>query len=139
MKAMPQNIKEMKSFLGLCSYYRQQIPQFSNVITKLYALCNQDTIFEMTYERIQNYEEIKLLLTIAPVLAQPDYRKPLIFYIDAFLDGLGAALHQEFIIEDKSMEKPILFISRQIQVLKRNMVPARWNALVWSLENLRGL
>ena len=130
MKAMPQNIKEMKSFLGLCSYYRQQIPQFLNVITKLYALCNQDTIFEMTYERVQNYEEIKLLLTTAPVLAQPDYDKPFILYIDAFLDGLGAALHQEFTIEHKTMENPILFIPRKIKVLKRNMVPARWNFLL---------
>ena len=84
MKAMPQNIKEMKSFLGLCSYYRQQIPQFSNVITNLYALCNQDTIFEMTYERVQNYEEIQLLLTTAPVLAQPDYKKPLFFILMHF-------------------------------------------------------
>ena len=48
----------------------------------------------MTYDRVQNYEELKRLLTTAPVLAQPDYPKPFMLYIDACLDGLGAALPQ---------------------------------------------
>ena len=38
MKSMPQNMKEMMSFLGFCSYYRQHIPQFANVSMNLYAL-----------------------------------------------------------------------------------------------------
>ncbi|KAI8461720.1 hypothetical protein BY996DRAFT_6653214, partial [Phakopsora pachyrhizi] len=48
----------------------------------------------MTYERVQNYQKMRNLLTSAPVLAQPDYNKPFRVYIDACLDGLGAALHQ---------------------------------------------
>jgi len=92
----------------------------------------------MTYDRVQNYEEMKLLLTSAPVLAQPDYDKPFILYIDACLDGLGAALHQEFIIEDKPMEKPILFISRQIKSTEKKYGASQMEclALVWSLEKL---
>ncbi|KAI7959400.1 hypothetical protein MJO28_003191 [Puccinia striiformis f. sp. tritici] len=138
MKSMPQNRVEIQSFLGFCSYYRQHIPQFANVSKSLYALCNLDTVFEMTYDRVQNYEELKTLLTTAPVLAQPDYDKPFILYIDACLDGLGAALHQEFIIEDKPVEKPILFISRQIKSTERKYGASQMEclALVWSLEKL---
>jgi hypothetical protein len=40
---------------------------------------------------------------------------PFILYIDACLDGLGAALHQEFLVDDIKKEKPIVFISRPIK------------------------
>ena len=113
-KYMPQNRKEIMSFLGFCSYHRSHIPKFANFSKNLYELCNNDTMFEMTYDRVMNFEELKKLLTTAPVLAQPDYSLPFILYIDACLDGLGAALHQEFLIDDLKTEKPIVFISRQI-------------------------
>jgi hypothetical protein len=131
-------MKEMMSFLGFCSYYRQHIPQFAIVSKKLYALCKDDTIYEMTWERVQNYEELKRLLTSAPVLPQPDYYKPFILYIDACLDGLGAAFHQEFVIDDKPMEKPILFIYRQIKDSERKDGASQMEclALVWALDKL---
>ena len=59
----------------------------------------------MTYARVKDYESLKAAITTAPVLAQPDYALPFILYIDACLDGLGAALHQEFLIDDKLVEK----------------------------------
>ena len=92
----------------------------------------------MTYDRVQDYEELKRLVTSAPVLAQPDYNKPFILYIDACLDGLGAALHQEFIIEDKPVEKPVLFISRQIKNSEKKYGASQMEclALVWALEKL---
>jgi hypothetical protein len=124
-KEPPHNMKEMMSFLGFCSYYRQRNPQFAIVSKNLYALCKDDTIYEMTWERVQNYEELKGLLTSAPVLAQPDYDKPFILYIYACLDGLEAALHQEFVIDDKPVVS--LFLDKS-KILKENMEPARWNA-----------
>jgi hypothetical protein len=51
-KERPHNMKEMMSFLGFCSYYRQNIPQFAIVSKNLYALCKDDTIYEMTWERV---------------------------------------------------------------------------------------
>ncbi|KAI7934561.1 hypothetical protein MJO28_016988 [Puccinia striiformis f. sp. tritici] len=57
---------------------------------------------------------------------------------DACLDGLGAALHQEFLIDDKRIEKPILFISRQIRDAEKRYGASQMEclALVWSLEKL---
>ncbi|MBW0586603.1 hypothetical protein O181_126318, partial [Austropuccinia psidii MF-1] len=44
----------------------------------------------------------------------PDWKLPFKLYIDACGEGLGAALHQTQINNDKPVEGPICFISRQI-------------------------
>ncbi|KAI7951629.1 hypothetical protein MJO28_007313 [Puccinia striiformis f. sp. tritici] len=138
LKPMPQTITEMQSFLGFCSYYRQYIENFALKTKSLYELCTKDTIYEMTHDRVVRFEELRIAMTSAPVLAQPDYDKPFILYIDACLDGLGAALHQEFLIDDKRIEKPILFISRQIRDAEKRYGASQMEclALVWSLEKL---
>ena len=138
LKPMPQNITELQSFLGFCSYYRQHIPKFANITKSLYEICGKNVIFEMTHARLTDYELLRDLMTTAPVLAQPDYSKPFILYIDACLDGLGAALHQEFQIEDKPVEKPVLFISRQIKSTERKYGASQMECLafVWALEKL---
>ncbi|MBW0558766.1 hypothetical protein O181_098481 [Austropuccinia psidii MF-1] len=68
----------------------------------------------------------------------PEFKLPFKLYIDASGDGLGAALHQVQIINDKHVEGPICFISRKIKPAE-----ARYGAsqvellfLVWALEKL---
>ena len=138
LKPMPQNKTELQSFLGFCSYYRQHIANFAQISRSLTEICGKDACFEMTHERVLSYEKLKHALTTAPVLAQPDYDKPFKLYIDASLDGLGAALHQEKIENDKPVEKPILFISRQIKDTEKRYGASQMEclALVWALEKL---
>ncbi|MBW0511368.1 hypothetical protein O181_051083 [Austropuccinia psidii MF-1] len=69
----------------------------------------------MTQERIKAYEKIRKALTEAPLLLIPDWNIPFKLHIDAFGDGLGAALHQVQIIDDKPTEGPLCYISRQIK------------------------
>ncbi|MBW0587018.1 hypothetical protein O181_126733, partial [Austropuccinia psidii MF-1] len=69
----------------------------------------------MTEERVKAYEELKNSLTNSPFLLMPDWKLPFKLYIDACGEGLGAALHQTQIINDKPVEGPICFISRQIK------------------------
>ncbi|MBW0521971.1 hypothetical protein O181_061686 [Austropuccinia psidii MF-1] len=45
----------------------------------------------------------------------PDWNRPFKFFIDACGDGLGAALHQVQIIDEKPKEGPVCYISRQIK------------------------
>ncbi|MBW0529798.1 hypothetical protein O181_069513 [Austropuccinia psidii MF-1] len=88
-----QNKKEMMSFLGFASYYRQHLKEFAILAKSLYIICDQKTVFEMTQERIQAYEKIRKSLKEAPLLLMPYWNIPFKFYIDACGDGLGAALH----------------------------------------------
>ncbi|MBW0566624.1 hypothetical protein O181_106339 [Austropuccinia psidii MF-1] len=62
LKPIPQNKKEMISFLGFASYYRKHLKDFAILAKSLYRICDQQTVFEMTWERIKAYEKIKKAL-----------------------------------------------------------------------------
>ncbi|MBW0581150.1 hypothetical protein O181_120865, partial [Austropuccinia psidii MF-1] len=138
LKQMPQNKKEMMSFLGFSSYYRQHLKDFAIHARSLYRICDQQTVFEMTQERIQAYDKIKYALTNAPLLLMPDWKLPFKLYIDACGEGLGAALHQAQIVNDKPYEGPICFISRQIKPTEARYGASQMECLclVWALEKL---
>ncbi|MBW0529194.1 hypothetical protein O181_068909 [Austropuccinia psidii MF-1] len=115
LQLMPQNKREIKSFLGLSGYYRQHIRDFASIERPLYKLCDIDTVFEMTVDRVKAFESLRQALIIVPLLPIPDFKLPFKLNIDASGDGLGAALHQVQIINDKPVEGPICFISRKIK------------------------
>ncbi|MBW0584018.1 hypothetical protein O181_123733 [Austropuccinia psidii MF-1] len=93
-KPVPRNIKEMQSFLRFASYYRNHIKEFSHITSSLYKLCSKDVVFEITKERRDAYERIKLELTNEPVLIFPDFEIPFKLYIDAACSqGLREVLH----------------------------------------------
>ncbi|MBW0570536.1 hypothetical protein O181_110251 [Austropuccinia psidii MF-1] len=92
----------------------------------------------MTVDRFKAFESLREALTTAPLLLMPDFKLPFKLYIDASGDGLGAALHQVQIINDKPVEGPICFISGKIKPTE-----ARYGAsqieflyLVWALKKL---
>ncbi|MBW0488206.1 hypothetical protein O181_027921 [Austropuccinia psidii MF-1] len=130
-KPIPHNKKEIISFLVFSSCYRKNLKDFEILAKSLYAICDQDTVFEMTQERIKAYEKIRKALKEAPLLLMPAYNISFEFYSDTCGDGLGAALHQVQIIDNKPTEGPVCYISRQIKAAE-----ARWSGYVW-YENLR--
>ncbi|MBW0486594.1 hypothetical protein O181_026309 [Austropuccinia psidii MF-1] len=58
-KPVPRNIKEMQSFLGFASYYRNHIEYFAHITSSLYKLFSKDVVLEITKERRDAYERIK--------------------------------------------------------------------------------
>ncbi|MBW0571362.1 hypothetical protein O181_111077 [Austropuccinia psidii MF-1] len=92
----------------------------------------------MTQERIKAYENIKKALTEAPLLLMPDWNIPFKLYNDACRDGLGAALYQVQIIDDKPTEGPVCYISRQIKPTEARYGASQMECLylVWALEKL---
>ncbi|MBW0520682.1 hypothetical protein O181_060397 [Austropuccinia psidii MF-1] len=98
------------SFLGFASYYRQHLKDFAILSKSLYRICDHQTVFEMKQERNKAYEKIRKALTEAPLLLMCDWNIPFKLYIDACVDGLGEALHQVQIIDDKPTEGPVCYI-----------------------------
>ncbi|MBW0539830.1 hypothetical protein O181_079545 [Austropuccinia psidii MF-1] len=85
----------------------------------------------MTIDRVK-------ALTSAPLLMMPDFMLPFKLYIDESGDGLGAALHQVHIINDKPVEGPICFISRRIKPTEVRYGASQMECLclVWDLQKL---
>jgi hypothetical protein len=137
-KPAPTTKKELQSFLGFASYYRQHLEGFAALARSLYEICSNDACFEMTHERVQAFQKIKEHLTNAPLLLMPDFQKPFRLYVDASMEGLGAALHQLQIIDDMPVEGPICFISRQFKNSERRYGASQLECLclVWELEKL---
>ncbi|MBW0591942.1 hypothetical protein O181_131657 [Austropuccinia psidii MF-1] len=92
----------------------------------------------MTVDRVKAFESLREALTTAPLLMITDFKFPFRLYIDASGDGLGAALHQVQIINDKPVEGPICFISRQIKPTEARYGASQMECLclVWALEKL---
>ncbi|MBW0526666.1 hypothetical protein O181_066381 [Austropuccinia psidii MF-1] len=138
-KPVPKNIKDIESFLGFASYYRNLIKSFSHITSSIYKLCSKDVVFEITKEIRNAYERIKHELTNAPVLILPDFELPFKSYIDADCSqGLEAALHQGQIVDVEPREGVICYISGKLKDSE-----ARYGAtqteglcLVWALEKL---
>ncbi|MBW0535525.1 hypothetical protein O181_075240 [Austropuccinia psidii MF-1] len=138
LKPMPQNKKEIQSFLSFAGYSRQQIKDCASIARPLYKLCEKDTVFEMTVDRVKAFESLREALTTASLLLMPDFKLPFKLYIDASGEGLGAALHQVQIMNDKPVEGPICFLSRQIKPTEARYGASQMECLclVWPLEKL---
>ncbi|MBW0529770.1 hypothetical protein O181_069485 [Austropuccinia psidii MF-1] len=134
--------KELKALGHVVSgYYRQYIKDVACIATPLYILCDKDTVFEMTVDRVKAFESLRQALTTAPLLLMPDFKLLFELYIDVSGDGLGAALHQVQIINDKPVEGPICFISRQIKPTEARYGASQMQllCLVWAFEKLNYL
>jgi hypothetical protein len=87
----PQNVLEIRSFLGLTGYYRRFIEGFSRISKPMTELLEKGKTFEWMSRLEANFQELKK----APVLTMPDLEKSFSIYYDAFDQGLGCALMQD--------------------------------------------
>ncbi|MBW0576448.1 hypothetical protein O181_116163 [Austropuccinia psidii MF-1] len=136
-KPMPQNKKEIQSFLGFAGYYKH-IKDFASIARPLYKVCDKDTVFKMTVDRFKALESLRESLTTAPLLLMPDFKLPFKLYINASGEGLGAALLQVHIINDKPVKGPMCFIFRKIKPIEARYGESQMDylCLVWAFEKL---
>ncbi|MBW0526795.1 hypothetical protein O181_066510 [Austropuccinia psidii MF-1] len=92
----------------------------------------------MTVDRVKDFEALRQALTTAPLLLMAYFKLPFKLYIDASGDGLGAALAQVQIINEKPVEGPICFISTQIKPAESRYEESQIKCLclVWALKKL---
>ena len=68
---VPGSQKEVRSFLGLASYYRRFVRGFANMAAPLHDLVKTQRIFEWSEEAQQSLEALRSALTSPSILAMP--------------------------------------------------------------------
>ncbi|GFW48536.1 retrovirus-related Pol polyprotein from transposon 297 [Trichonephila clavipes] len=91
----PENLRELRSFLGLCTYYRKFVKGFSNIARPLHKLTESKQKFQWTKECEDSFLQLKEALTSSPILIYPQPDKPFILDTDASNESVGAVLSQE--------------------------------------------
>ena len=90
---IPKNVKEVRQFLGLCSYYRRFIHQFASISQPLNMLTRKNVTFAWTEDCQKSFATLKQCLISTPVLAYPSLDQAFVVETDASILGLGAVYH----------------------------------------------
>ena len=107
---VPKSVTEVKSFLGLCSYYRRYVRDFAAIARPLHHLTEKMKEFHWNPEAHKAFEQLKDCLTSSPILAFPSMKEPFILYTDASQFAIGAVLAQL----QKGLERVICYASKSL-------------------------
>jgi len=88
----PQNIDELRRFLGMVNYVMKFIPNLAGVLYPLHNLLKKDVEWNWSSAQQEAFDKVKLLITKTPVLAFYDPRKELTLENDACENGLGSCM-----------------------------------------------
>jgi hypothetical protein len=112
----PTSVKEVRSFLGFCNFYRAFIPAFSHKARPLNNLTKKGQQWSWTEKEQKAFDKLKELCASYPVLRTPDWTRQFILETDASGFALGSVLMQEH--EDGI--HPVAFNSRSLLPAERN-------------------
>ncbi|UYV79737.1 hypothetical protein LAZ67_18000530 [Cordylochernes scorpioides] len=131
----PKKVKEVQSFLGMCSYYRKFIKDFSKIADPLTNLIKKSVSFTWTERQEEAFQTLKTALLSPPILGHFNPNAPTYVHTDASNIGIGATLVQDIGGE----EKVISYLSRTLSKAEQNYSTTEKEclAVVWSMSKLR--
>ena len=102
----PQNVQQLRSFLGLLNYYGKFISNLADIIHPLNQLLHKDTKWSWNQACFQAFTAAKEALKSSQVLTHYDPSLPITLAGDASAYGIGSVILH--ILPDGS-ERPIAF------------------------------
>ena len=138
----PKDLKGIRSFIGLCNFFRTHIRNFATISAPLTKLTRKDsgwTKGDLPEEAQKAFSRLKLCLTSDPVIDYPRRNRQYALIVDAATGtqtsegGIGAILTQ---IDENKKFRVISYGSRQLKPHEANYSPflLEMQAVVWGME-----
>ncbi len=147
---IPASKEEIKSFVGLCNFFRTHIKDFARICEPLNKATRKDSEYTkgpITAGPLKAFETLKTLLCSEPIMAYPRADRTYALIVDASTGtdsiegGMGAILCQ---IDKHGKFHAISYASKQLIKHEKNYSPflLEMDAVVWAMEyyqeHLRG-
>jgi len=130
----PKSQSDIRSFLGLCNYYRRFVNSYTALADPLIVLMNMK---EFKWDEIheQSFRTMKNVLTSQPVLIMPNYSEEFHIWPDASVLAVGGILTQ---FKDGS-HQPIHYISKKLSSAEKNYatIEREMMAIIYCLRKFR--
>ena len=108
--------KQVRSFLGLASYYRRFVKDFAALAKPLHKLCEKKVKFRWDEDCESAFQKLKEKLVSAPILAYPKVGEPYILDTDACDTAIGGVLSQLY----DGQERVIAYYSKSLTSAEEN-------------------
>ena len=132
---LPKNKRELRSFLGLCGFYRGYIQDYSKIAAPLTDLTKKQHPDKViwNHEAQDSFETLKDKICQRPILKIPDLTEPFVLRTDASDAALGAVLLQE----EEGVLKPVAYQSKKLSETEKrySTVEKECYATVWGIKN----
>lgn len=130
----PETKKELRSYLGLCNFYRQYLPSYATIafpLTEKTKKQEPDRI-HWTPECQTAFQTLKQKLAEKPVIRMPNHDLPFVLRTDASDKGMGAVLLQD---HGEGLQ-PIAFASKKFSETERRYATVEKECLgtVWGIR-----
>ena len=113
----PEDLSQLRAWLGLFNYYSKFLPRTADVLAPLYKLLNKTVKWKWGSEEQEAFQGAKNLLNSNRLLVHFDPAKPIVLNCDASPYGVSCILSHQF--EDGS-DRPIQCASRRLNKAEMN-------------------
>ncbi|KAI5751278.1 hypothetical protein M8J77_006027 [Diaphorina citri] len=129
----PENVSELRTFLGMANYYNKFIPDLASILHPLNQLLRKGWKFTWTGECERSFNKVKEEICNENVLVHYNPDLPVTLATDASPIGLGAVLSHRY---PDGSDRPIAFASRALTICEKNysQIDKEATAIYWGIK-----
>src|SRR4051812_21223778 len=118
----PKNLKQVQKFTGCLASLSRFLSRLGVKAIPLYQLMKNTEKFTWTPQENETFQELKRMLSTAPILAAPIEKEPMMLYIAATNRVINAVMVVERPEKDKvqPIQRPVFYISKVLSAAKHN-------------------